>query len=427
MFMPPVREFSNAIINPPSRYKRPKAPYKYRKNKYLDKGKELQRRREGPRLRPLRDVRPQPMRQYDLPAPTKRIVAKALLRGAERLGLKVVTSFNPYLRLASYAWDAYDFYYSGDDWAKTQDAGYNMSGWQKCCETNGPPYQKVRLVGGPTYVAAPPPVPCAVQSNCGLGLQVPSFDVGTAITFTVPSGTTGWYLETVFFGISQSAGTRMRLDQKWTRLVPRAPGGYIDTVPYAPAIVQPLPMYSMPPEPVISEKIEPEPLDDPHLNVPPNWPPYAVPALEFTNDPGAPKGGRIVPHRMLPPPPKTQERKRLVIKKSPGAFAGAAFGAVTEALDIVDALYKALPKEKRDRHASYQDKLIAISQNLDDIDWTDALINLLENEVKDRAAAALSKRVNKPYVDGPASKYWVRPSGVTTGHRRNYVQVQLAR
>ena len=38
--MPPVREFSNAIINPPSRYKRPKAPYKYRKNKYLDKGKE---------------------------------------------------------------------------------------------------------------------------------------------------------------------------------------------------------------------------------------------------------------------------------------------------------------------------------------------------------------------------------------------------
>ena len=38
MFMPPVREFSNAIINPPSRYKRPKAPYKYRKNKYLDKG-----------------------------------------------------------------------------------------------------------------------------------------------------------------------------------------------------------------------------------------------------------------------------------------------------------------------------------------------------------------------------------------------------
>ena len=269
MFMPPVREFSNAIINPPSRYKRPKAPYKYRKNKYLDKGKELQRRREGPRLRPLRDVRPQPMRQYDIPAPTKRIVAKALLRGAERLGLKVVTSFNPYLRLASYAWDAYDFYYSGDDWAKTRDAGYNMSGWQKCCETNGPPYQKVRLVGGPTYVAAPPPVPCAVQSNCGLGLQVPSFDVGTAITFTVPSGTTGWYLETVFFGISQSAGTRMRLDQKWTRLVPRAPGGYIDTVPYAPAIVQPLPMYSMPPEPVISEKIEPEPLDDPHLNVPP--------------------------------------------------------------------------------------------------------------------------------------------------------------
>ena len=95
MFMPPVREFSNAIINPPSRYKRPKAPYKYRKNKYLDKGKELQRRREGPRLRPLRDVRPQPMRQYDLPAPTKRIVAKALLRGAERLGLKVVTSLIP--------------------------------------------------------------------------------------------------------------------------------------------------------------------------------------------------------------------------------------------------------------------------------------------------------------------------------------------
>lgn len=350
----------------------------------------------------------------------------ARLAAIARFGTKTALRLNPYVRAASYLWDAYEFYREADEWAQTRAAGYDFTGWEKCCETSPPPYAKYRQVGGPTYVAAPPAVPCAVQSNCGLGLQVPTGDIGAAITFNVPSGSTGWYLETVFLGISQSAGTRMRLDQKWTRLVPRRPGGYVDTTPYNSPVVVPVAMRLRPPRPLISEKgpvIFPEPWDEPVTR----HKPYAEPALQFDSDGAHGAPPKVKLHYREPPEPDVQERKRLVVKRSVGAFAGAAFGAVTEALDIVDALYKALPKNRRDRHATYQDKLIAIAQHLDEIAWTDALINFIENELKDRLHAKIGKIVNKPYVNGPAQKYWVRPTGPTTGHRRNYVQVRVAR
>ena len=85
-------------------------------------------------------------------------------------------------------------------------------------------------------------------------------------------------------------------------------------------------------------------------------------------------------------------------------------GDVTEALDIVDAIYNSLPDDihNRIRHADVKLKLTLIYENWDRIDIEQAAINILTNEVQD---LLIGKSVGA--IDH--SSFGSRPLGITAG------------
>ncbi|MBY5438861.1 hypothetical protein [Rhizobium leguminosarum] len=89
--------------------------------------------------------------------------------------------------------------------------------------------------------------------------------------------------------------------------------------------------------------------------------------------------GEPLPH---PPGPGTKEKKARV---SGGliAIAQKAFHAITEYGDAVDALFDAIPKEKRCKTKSLVGKSWCVYLHLDDVDIGDAIVNLLWNQFED--------------------------------------------
>lgn len=418
-----------------------KAPkFKSGTGKARDAGRDLARRREARKMVPRRgrlDI--EPMKRYELSPEAKRIVAKALVRGGVRLAEKALVNLNPYVRLASYLWDGYDFFNNDPmEWMKTADGGLDMSGFTHCCTTGSEPEVWYRLVyDRPTAVkyAAAKLDPCGFDPVtypvlCGLNNQVQTGPWPQALTITGYASRT---VVTLYTGPSRFAGARMMLQTAYRMTLDDATPY---TIPLEQPMVQPLPALSRPPAPVIEDYFGgPEPVADPQLDQPPGRPPYEVPALEFSAANGR-RGGEVRPHYNTPPPRHVHERKRVVVKRGPGAaIAGPAFGAVTEGLDLVDALWWSLPGGSRDGnminpshrtpYATYPEKLVDIAEGLDFIDWNEALVNFIANEVGDRVGAAISRKVNQPYVKGPASQYWVRPTGPTAGARRNFQNVKV--
>ena len=133
--------------------------------------------------------------------------------------------------------------------------------------------------------------------------------------------------------------------------------------------------------------------------------PLAEPTARFnpsarnaiTGKPQAPE------HRGEPPPPRTKERKFMV---SPAASnpIRRIFDAATEAGDLVDAIYGSLGKKARPsfykdkdgkwhrRRMAIQDKAAFILLHANQIDMGQALKNIVENELKDRAYGYLGKK-----------------------------------
>lgn len=384
----------------------------------------------GPGYNPTRGA-PRPMERYELPPSARGFTPRAgpLARGATRgliwAGAQWAVKINPYVRGLSYAWDIANAF--SDEWYTEQNGGltYDLaaSGWTQCCSDPGVKYEKVRAVGGPTYASGnPAPAVCTViQSNCGLGLQVPSGDYGDPIVFNVPTGV-GQYYETIFFGESAVSGTRLNLQEKWQRIVPRGGGVQTINAVAAPSYVVPLPVDPFEPFPEWPTVAEPSAQEAPAL-APPRLPPYAVAGVQFA--PG--EKPRAIVHRKLRPGRREREKKGLVIKRGRLAkYAGGVFGAVTEGLDFVNALWKALPKDKRTRGASQKQKVLDVWNNWKHIDIEEATLNVVENQISDRVIGQLNKKVISPFVkNGPAAKYWVRPTAPGAGARRWSVPIGL--
>lgn len=385
--------------NPPSRYRKPEKP---KRPKYVYPSKKWVR--ETRRAKPKGMVPKRLMKSF-IP------IIKPAIRQVARL--------NPYYRLVSYAWDAYDGYNaSGDEWAVTKPAGYRLDeeGFVLCCESSPPPYAKVRRVGGPANSPANPPDPiCTLQTACGVQLQVPTWDYGTILLPQVPAGGSGTYLVTYYFGIAQQNGARMRFDQKWQKLYAR-PGTYPD-IPMKPARVAPMPMEHFAPYP----ELKPEPLDWPDLKREPPLMPYEVPAREYD-----PRGrGSWIPakHQQLPPPKHVHEKKLVIIKKGPiASAAGGLFGATTEAMDLINSLYDALPEDRKIKGvpATQERKIRFVMRNLHAIDWAKAVENIAWDTIQDFGLAEIAQAANKPTVKNP---YWVGPTGPTAGTRRWFHRV----
>lgn len=101
---------------------------------------------------------------------------------------------------------------------------------------------------------------------------------------------------------------------------------------------------------------------------PPNKPPYVKPTK-----PEEP------PH---PPGPGTKEKKARV-GNAMFQFAQNVFHSVTEYGDVVDALFDAIPKDKRCKTKSLVGKSLCVWHHLDEVDVGDAIVNLAWNQFED--------------------------------------------
>lgn len=157
---------------------------------------------------------------------------------------------------------------------------------------------------------------------------------------------------------------------------------------------------------------KPMPVIDPHLlpiMLPMQLPlphPAAVP--RYFNDPlGSQRtNGDVRPRFVVrgPPPLGTKEKKLRAIGAY-AAIAQKAMQATTEGLDYLDALHDALPdkfkarpkwtKELGWRAASPQAKARALYDNFDQINWNEAVKNLIFNEVGDRILGRANAKADK--------------------------------
>lgn len=129
-------------------------------------------------------------------------------------------------------------------------------------------------------------------------------------------------------------------------------------------------------------------------------------------------GGKVVvrpPSFVIPnrPPRKGEKEKKLAISLPAGHPVMQGIGAVTEGMDVIDAIYWAIPKKYRPKgFTNPWDKARAIYDNADNIDWEKALENILKNEIEDQIIGRSSKARNKAQRD---AGWKGRPVGAGSG------------
>lgn len=211
---------------------------------------------------------------------------------------------------------------------------------------------------------------------------------------------------------------------------PAVPAGdpRIDTgsIPFSP--------YVLPPNPWLPDTQLPglPPQADPF---PPPVPYRAIPMLRGLPGKGpiAPAGSRPPPppsgwrpqlpdlsggppHHVEPPSPGTKERKRLVPLGLFGKIVKHLVNPITEANDLLDALYEALPwsLRKKIRARTPQAKAWAIYANWGQMSLRDALHNIATNELGDRVFGYAGQKLTKAVRGNP---YWNSPVGLQAGGR----------
>lgn len=158
-----------------------------------------------------------------------------------------------------------------------------------------------------------------------------------------------------------------------------------------------------PPHPKHPRWINPRPLEEPVPVRMPRLDPALIPPMTFAPDP-APIPYKFVPHRPLPPgtsrghdrvpslrfhqrtppPPGTKERK--LKARAAAALALKGVHVLSEALDVLDAFWNALPKNVRMRYgnATPQKKAQVIYDNYSKINMSDLMFELLWNHYSDK-------------------------------------------
>lgn len=113
-----------------------------------------------------------------------------------------------------------------------------------------------------------------------------------------------------------------------------------------------------------------------------------------------------------PPPPYTKEKKLQSIPAVVRALQAAGHG-VSEALDLVDALHKALPAKMRAKakrvdgkwfSASPQAKIMALWNGFDQMNWNQAMQNVAMNELQDRAIGRASGQASQHLNNSPIGR-----------------------
>lgn len=122
-------------------------------------------------------------------------------------------------------------------------------------------------------------------------------------------------------------------------------------------------------------------------------------------------------------PPREKEKERKVKSNvHPRSLIGLLYGAVTEGIELIDALYDAIPSNLRYRDwvrkgkpqhgLSPDEKLQLIYDNADKIDVAAVIQKLVENYLEDFAIGKWSQGQTKALQKNP---FWIRPVGPGTG------------
>jgi hypothetical protein len=101
------------------------------------------------------------------------------------------------------------------------------------------------------------------------------------------------------------------------------------------------------------------------------------------------------------PPVRGRDKEKKTVWKHAGTVLNVV-NPYTEFCDVVDVLYRALPKELRWQHKlsfwkrglrtpRCNDKIGFVAAHWDEVDGRDAIVNLIDNELKDRIFGTLSK------------------------------------
>lgn len=109
------------------------------------------------------------------------------------------------------------------------------------------------------------------------------------------------------------------------------------------------------------------------------------------------------------------KEKKATLKGAHGAL-GVVYGKLTEADDIIDAVYEALPKKYRKPFASRAEKLARLYRYADKIDMSDAMYNLVKAQALDYAIGKSSQIGAQKWRES-LPKGWDSPRGPGTGSR----------
>lgn len=89
------------------------------------------------------------------------------------------------------------------------------------------------------------------------------------------------------------------------------------------------------------------------------------------------------PVRYAWPKPPEKGTKEIKLKGVPSGLARVIINGATEFHDVINALYKAIPKGKKPPAFSGIARTRAVWNHLDDIDWNEAMKNLVANQIED--------------------------------------------
>lgn len=148
-----------------------------------------------------------------------------------------------------------------------------------------------------------------------------------------------------------------------------------------PAVVIPMPEMFAPAEPAFVEtRTAPRP-----YRLARSLKPYQLPALEVEVSAGYRSNLRGTAHDVLPPGRGERERKVKAPRRMALRFLAALYDATTEAKDIIDAIWQAIPAKKRPKHIkSLSDRSYYIWSHMGDVNLRHAIENVLYNHYEDK-------------------------------------------
>lgn len=344
-----------------------------------------------PRPVPANDNRP-PIKP---PAPANdnfpRNVPKPKNLGTRWIG-KALGRLIPGIGIVLTAWELYDLWKQMNDQFMLPGRPMSISGYRRRdeleCTVNGPWDSYMNFA--------------SVTGLCGGGFNgSASLPAAISQPFTQAQVYEWWK----FINPTQPVRQYSRR-HRWDRLATPGPNpGFI--IPPSPVIIPELPPfipYISPGMPRPGQEIWPF---QPPVHLPrPGWTPGAVPGTWSDGRPhGSSRGdysekkfpapnGRPLPR---PAPKGTRERKVRMKISAVRRLMGWLVSNYSEAMDLVEALWDALPEKFRTKDANQKQKLLDLYNHIDDIDVVEGLTNWLQNDREDKIWGHGFQKINEVF------------------------------